>query len=225
MRENAKVLRRSRGRPQIRPDSETLHLIFEAARAEFALQGYAGTSMNAVACRAGVSTKTMYRLIPTKAELFQRIVADRMERFLSALDIDALDRLPIAEALERMLRTYGELTLSADVIVMNQLVISERHRFPELASYFYATAVVQSRETMATWLERQCQRGLIATEDPHLAAEALRGMMIMDPQRAVMLGQRRLPEPAEIAARATWCAQLFLGGCRVRHPEPGTISF
>jgi hypothetical protein len=42
----------------------------------------------------------------------------------------------------------------------------------------------------------------------------LRGMMIMEPQRAVMLGQRPAPDAEEIAARASMCARLFLNGCR-----------
>jgi hypothetical protein len=40
--------------------------------------------------------------------------------------------------------------------------------------------------------------------------------MIMDLQRAAMLGQRPAPEPQEIAERAKSCAQIFLDGCRVK---------
>ena len=67
MVEIAEQPRRPRGRPQIRPDSETHRLVIEAARQEFQANGYAATSMGAVARRAGVSTRTVYRLIPTKA--------------------------------------------------------------------------------------------------------------------------------------------------------------
>jgi len=38
----------------------------------------------------------------------------------------------------------------------------------------------------------------------------------MDPQRAVMLGQRGLPEHEEIVTRAKQCAQLCLRGCMAR---------
>jgi hypothetical protein len=41
----------------------------------------------------------------------------------------------------------------------------------------------------------------------------LRGMMIMEPQRAVMLGQRSAPDHDERVVRAKQCAQLFLKGC------------
>jgi AcrR family transcriptional regulator len=53
--------RRCRGRPQVRRDDETRQVIYKAARNEFAAGGYAATSIEAVARRAGVSTKTLYR--------------------------------------------------------------------------------------------------------------------------------------------------------------------
>ena len=70
-----KIVKRGRGRPQARPDEETRHLIHEAARRELLESGYAATCMEDVAARAGVSTKTLYRLIPTKAALFEEMVS------------------------------------------------------------------------------------------------------------------------------------------------------
>jgi hypothetical protein len=84
-----------------------------------------------------------------------------------------------------------------------------------VAATFYGTAIVPTTEAMAGWLRKQCERGLIRLEDPRLAAEMLRGMMIMEPQRAVMLGQQPAPRREEIAARAKQCAALFLKGCLV----------
>ncbi len=79
--------RRCRGRPQLRPDAETRQIVYEAARHEFAGNGYAATSMEAVARLAGVSTKTLYRLVPNKAALFEGMMSDRMDRFLSAFNL------------------------------------------------------------------------------------------------------------------------------------------
>ena len=73
--------RRGRGRPQARPDEETRAVILEAARHEFASSGYAATNMESVARRAGVSTRTLYRLIPNKAALFEAMLTDRIDRF------------------------------------------------------------------------------------------------------------------------------------------------
>src|ERR1700693_4478651 len=76
--ENPTQDRRCRGRPQVRPDDETRSIIYAAARHEFAGSGYAAAGMEAVARRAGVSTKTLYRLIPNKASLFDGMVTDRL---------------------------------------------------------------------------------------------------------------------------------------------------
>jgi AcrR family transcriptional regulator len=196
--------------------------MIEAARQEFQANGYAATCMNAVAQRAGVSTKTMYRLIPTKADLLKSVVSDRIGRFMLEIDADALDALPLTEALERMLIAYGTLTLGEEAIAMNRLVLGECDRFPEIAATFFDVAVRRTSKAMAGWLRHQCERGLIKLEDPHAAAGMLRGMMIMEPQRAVMLGQRAIPDPEEIAARAKYCARLFLDGCRLEHPSEGS---
>ena len=211
----AKQTRRTRGRPQIRPDSETRRLVIEAAQEEFRVSGYATTSMAAVAQRAAVSTRTMYRLIPTKADLLKGVISDRLERFLLAIDADSLDRLPLEQGLERILVAFGELALSEDAIWVHHIVLGETRRFPELAATF-AEAVRRVGDAIAAWLHRQCQRGLIALEDVHVAAGMLRGMMIMEPQHAIMLGQQGLPEATEIAERARACARLFLEGCRHR---------
>ena len=212
----AEQVRRPRGRPPIRSDEETRDLIIEAARQEFQANGYAATCMNDVAQRAGVSTKTMYRLIPTKADLLKSVVSDRIERFMLEVDAEALDALPLRVALERMLFAYGVLTLSADTIAMNRLVLGEGDRFPQIASIFYETAVQRTTEAMVGWFGHQIERGLIELEDVRAAVGMLRGMMVMEPQRAVMLGRRGVPDQAEIAARARQCARIFLDGCSVR---------
>jgi len=216
MVQNAEQIRRPRGRPPIRSDEETLRLLIEAAGAEFEVNGYAGTCMADVADRAGVSTKTVYRLIPTKADLLTRVVSDRIGQFMLEVDPDVIDVLPISEALERILIAYGTLTLGERTIALTRLVICESDRFPEVAAAFYQSAVLRANDAIAGWLSRQCERGLIQLEDPQMAAGMLRGMMTMDPQRAVMLCQEAVPGAQEIAARAKECARLFLNGCAVR---------
>jgi len=214
MVDNTKVAPRPRGRPQVRPDAETRQLIIAAARQEFHQNGYAGASMVRVAERAGVSTKTMYRLIPTKAELFRNVVSDRISGFILEMDAESLDALPIKDALEHILTSYGRLTLDEDTTFTFRLVLAESDRFPGLAADFAALAIRRTTETMEAWLARQRDRGLIEVEDPHAAIGMLRGMMIMEPQRAMMLGVSGPPDDAEIAERARCCARLFLEGCR-----------
>ncbi len=210
------IPRRPRGRPQVRADEETRRLIVEAAAQEFQTKGYAATCIVDVAQRAGVSTKTLYRLIPTKAELFTSVVVERISRFVLEIDHDPGDSRDPAAALERMLVAYATLTLEARTIAFNRLVIGECGNFQEIAAVFYEKAILRTGEAMENSLRRLCALGLIALDDPREATGMLRGMMIMEPQRAVMFGQRDAPGAGAIAARAKRCARLFLNGCAVR---------
>src|SRR6201991_2606447 len=101
--------RRDRGRPQLRPDDETRQIIYEAARHEFAANGYAATSTEAVARRAGISTKTLYRLIPNKAALFKGMVTDRLERFVAEVNLRTADPVDIESALCAALLACADL--------------------------------------------------------------------------------------------------------------------
>ncbi len=56
------------------PTRRRAPLIYDAARREFSARGFAAASIADVACRAGVSTKTLYRLVPTKLALFEGTV-------------------------------------------------------------------------------------------------------------------------------------------------------
>jgi AcrR family transcriptional regulator len=214
MLQNQARVARSRGRPQLRSDEETLRLVVEAAAGQFQTRGYAGTAMGEVAQLAGISTKTLYRLVPAKDVLFNMVVEERIGRFMLDIDEAALAGLDLAAALARILTAYGALTLAADTVALNRLVLGESDRFPELGTSFYQRAIRPTHAAMSGWLRRQAEAGLIRLDDPDLATGMLRGMMIQEPQRATMLGQRAAPDAAEIAARAGACAKLFLDGCR-----------
>ena len=59
--------------------------------------------MESVAKRAGVSTKTLYRLIPNKAALFEGTLTNRMDRFVSVVRLRACDGSDIEAALREAL--------------------------------------------------------------------------------------------------------------------------
>jgi AcrR family transcriptional regulator len=212
------AVRRPRGRPQVRPDEETRHLIAEVAKRIFVAKGFAGANMDDVAREAGVSKKTLYRLVPTKADLFKASVTDRIARFMLAIDSATLQALPLAEALERILTQYGVLTLSPDTVAIQKMVITESERFPDLSAAFFTEAIVATQRVLADFLADQCRRGLLDLDDPLLAAGMLRGMMIMEPQRAAMMGQAVLPSAEEIGRRARACVSLFLKGAERKEP-------
>ena len=149
----------------MRSDEETRHLIAEAAMREFLTHGYAGACMDDVAKRAKVSKKTLYRLIPAKADLFRVSVTDRIAGFLQEAEAK-IDTLDVAGALEHYLTELGNLTLSGDTIAILRLAIAEADRFPELATNFYADAVLTGESVLTRFLKRQCALGVLDIDDP-----------------------------------------------------------
>jgi AcrR family transcriptional regulator len=208
-------VRRGRGRPQARCDEETRGVIFEAARHEFAASGYAATSMDSVARRAGVSTKTLYRLIPNKAALFEAMITSRIDNFASVVRVRACDSSDIRGALREALVVWGELILDGEVIALQRLILADGEKFPEIVETFYHKAIRRTEHTLANWLKAQSERGLIKIDDAETSAGILLGMLVFQPQRAVLFGHAPPPDRAELERRAETVAELFLRGCAV----------
>jgi len=205
--------RRSAGRPQLRPDDETRQIIYGAALHEFAATGFAATSTETVARRAGVSTKTLYRLMPNKAALFEGMVSDRLDRFLSDFNLQVPEDADIEEGLNAALMAYADLGLDPDVVALQRIILQETGQFPGLAAAFYNNGIVRTTAALAKWLRVQVRRGLIVTDNPEEAAGILIGMVASAPQRAAIYGGVPLPTRAQLKARVRKCVKLFLRGC------------
>lgn len=205
---------RPRGRPPLRSDEETKQIVFDAARRAFAVDGYAATGTEELARRAGISTKTLYRLFPGKAALFEAMCADRLERLLSAVDLQANDEVDIETGLRVALLACADLALDPDVVALQRMVLQESAAFPELAANFYKNGISRTVTTLAGWLRVQVKRRRLVIDDVEEAAGILIGMIASAPQRAAIYGGVPLPSRKDIERRARICAALFLDGCR-----------
>jgi AcrR family transcriptional regulator len=208
--------RRCRGRPQLRPDDETRQIIYEAARHEFVVNGYAATSTETVARRAGVSTKTLYRLIPNKAALFESMVANRLDRLSLEIILSAGDDVDIETALNAALMVCATLSLDPEVVSVQRIVLQEAGQFSDLAATFYRAGVTRLIAALSDWLRTQIRRGQLKLDDPDEAAGILIGMVASAPQRAAIYGGVPLPSHSQIERRVRSCTALFLKGCRAR---------
>jgi AcrR family transcriptional regulator len=206
--------RRCRGRPQLRPDDETRQIIYQAARHEFAASGYAATSTETVARRAGVSTKTLYRLIPNKAALFEAMVASRLDGLLSDVNLQAADDVDFETALNAALLACANLSLDPEVVALQRTVLQEANQFSDLAATFYRNGIARLIAALSGWLRVQIERGQIKLDNPEETAGMLIGMIASAPQRAAIYGGIPLPSPSEIERRVKTCASLFLRGYR-----------
>ena len=88
--------------------AERREAVLEAARAEFAVTGYHGTSTDAIAKRAGISQPYLFRLFRTKKELFLACIERGFAVTLASMK-EASEGLRGEQALGAMGRAYMEL--------------------------------------------------------------------------------------------------------------------
>jgi AcrR family transcriptional regulator len=101
------------------PAVERRELVLEAAVAEFATHGLAGTSTEDVARRAGISQPYLFRLFPTKKALFLALVDRCFRRVEDAFTAAAGDRTG-DEALAAMASAY-EVLLEDRTLLLLQM--------------------------------------------------------------------------------------------------------
>ncbi len=97
--------------------AERREIVLEAAVAEFAARGLAGTSTEDVARRAGISQPYLFRLVPTKKALFLALVA-RCYRRVEDTFIAAAGGQAGEEAMKAMGDAYERLLEDRTLLLM-----------------------------------------------------------------------------------------------------------
>src|SRR3974390_1253685 len=90
------------------PAAERRELVLDAAVAEFAIHGLAGTSTEDVARRAGISQPYLFRLFPTKKALFLALVDRCFRQVAETFEAAAAGRTG-EDALDAMGDAYHRL--------------------------------------------------------------------------------------------------------------------
>lgn len=143
--------------------------IINAAVAEFQERGFAATSMDRICAVAEVSKRTVYKYFESKENLFVSIVCDLSERFADALDITFDPNRDIREQLTELAWAEGRLLISADVMAMAKMVVSEVQRSPDLAAM--AQGKIDSRTTFVDMMRDASNAGHLNVDDPGRAAD------------------------------------------------------
>jgi AcrR family transcriptional regulator len=112
------------------PAAERREMVLEAAVAEFAAHGLAGTSTEDVARRAGISQPYLFRLFPTKKALFLALVERCFRRVEDTFTAAAGD-LTGDEALAAMADEYTRL-LDDRTLLLLQMQIYAACSDPEI---------------------------------------------------------------------------------------------
>jgi len=188
--------------------------ILDAATEVFLQKGYLVTNMDEIAALAAVSKQTVYKNFSSKEKLFVDVVS-HMTNQASDQVHDEMPDLAEGEDLAEYLRRYAyrQLTvvLTPRLMRLRRLVIGEVGRFPELAKALFDGGPKRAMAALGTMFKRLANRGLIAIDDPVVAASQFNWLIMGEPlNRAMLLGDEAIPKPAELRRHAAAGVRMFL---------------
>ena len=143
--------RRKEDRPQ-----EIADAAFEA----FAEKGYAGTRIDDVAKRAGVSKGLTYLYYKTKEDLFKAVVRNVVVRRVDALigDIETSE-LSSEEFIRGPFLDFMKKVPGSPIAIVIRLLVSEGRKHPDLCDYYYDNVVARGLDAIRSFVKRGVARG------------------------------------------------------------------
>ncbi len=143
--------------------------ILEAAAELFLSQGLQGTSMDAVALKAGVSKQTVYSHFSSKEDLFRVVIYTKVESY-GFREASLPAEMSLKEALGAIGHRFLDLILDDEVAAMFRVVIGESVSYRKIAELFYASGPDTAITVVARLLSRHMEQGRLKRDDPRYAA-------------------------------------------------------
>ena len=152
--------------------------IAAVAQRVFLERGYAETTMQIIASRAGASKETLYRHFGCKEDLFSEIVQIRaMGVFKGMVGECGLQGEP-REVLRTLALNLLRLLMSPDSLALYRLVLIETPRTPEVGRIFFEQGPAEVMRQLTGYLDRATKRRLLNCPDPLQATRLFLGSVI-----------------------------------------------
>lgn len=206
---------RSRGRPSA-PEGELRAAAVEATLALLLTQGYTATTVDAVAKRAGMAKKTLYRFAENRDALVTQAIASWTDAFAPVFEQDAQRATELPTLLSQGLQAIARQVLSEQAVGMFRLLQSEFPGREDLLAAYQRNGIERGRTIVADWLQRQQRRGWLRELDCAQTSDLLLAMVIAEPLRQMALGL--LPPGSDIDTRIAAALALVLPGL-IRAPS------
>jgi AcrR family transcriptional regulator len=202
-------------RPDARPEE-----ILEAAKHVFGESGYAGTKLEDVARRAGVSKGTLYLYFDSKEALFREMVRAKVvaalahaEETVRTFDGSSRELLVILiSSMYRRLRDEG-------MARVGRVVQAELPSFPELAQFYFEEVILRARRLVSRVLERGVESGEFREVSHGFAARGLASLLVHTAQLQCFFHDFD-PDQLSDEAALGGLVDLYLHGVLARPDEP-----
>ena len=134
--------------------------IADAAMAEFAENGYAGTKVGDVAKRAGVSKGLLYLYFKTKEDLFKAVIRNFVLPRIDVLTNDVENNeLSAEEFLRGPFTEFAKFLPHSPARILVRLMIAEGHKHPDLMEWYWDNVVSRGISALRTLIRRGIAAG------------------------------------------------------------------
>lgn len=164
--------------PLPKRDDRRRETILEIARDVFMMQGYAATSMSAIAARLGGSKGTLYNYFKSKEELFSAV----MGKECAGLAASLFENVPPNGDMKDRLTHFGRVILSRLLddgpVRLQRIIVAETERFPEIGLAFYEAGPRQILERLSAYIAADIEAGRLREAEPRIAASQFKDLVL-----------------------------------------------
>jgi len=166
---------RQRRAPAARPPE-----IIDAALAQFVETGFAGTRLDDVAKRAGLSKAAIYLYFADKIALFEGVVQHAVASNLGQMETMLEGhRGPVAPLLPRILEFMANRIETTPMAAVAKLVISESRAFPEIGRFYLKEVIGRGLPLMEGLIRRGIDQGEFRKVDSFMTVRSMMGPMLL----------------------------------------------
>jgi TetR/AcrR family transcriptional repressor of mexJK operon len=200
------------GRPK---DLAKRQAILDAAKNLFVRNGYASTSMDAVAAEAGVSKLTVYSHFTDKETLFSAAVVARCEEQVPELFVDLPPNAPVESVLLGIARGFQTLINSPESLELHRLMIALGSQDPKLSQVFFEAGPQRILHEMERFLTRINGTDGLHFDSPARAGEHFFSLVKGACNFRLLIGCGELPDDDSAERHVQEVVALFLRAYRV----------
>jgi AcrR family transcriptional regulator len=165
---------------QRRAPAERPREILEAALALFVEKGFAGTRLDDVAERAGLSKAAIYLYFEDKTALLKAVIHQTISANVSTVEAQMkAHQGPVAALLPGILAFMAGRIEDTPMPAIGKLVIAESRAFPEIGRFYLDEVISRGVALFEGLIARGIARGEFRAVDPALTVRSFIGPMLL----------------------------------------------
>ena len=154
--------------------------MLEAALALFVEKGFAGTRLDDVAARAGLSKAAIYLYFDDKTALLQAVIRQTISANLSTVaTLAKMHQGPVATLIPGILEFMAGRVEDTPLPSIAKLVIAESRAFPEIGRFYLDEVISRGTALFEGLVAKGVAQGEFRPVDPVLTVRSLIGPMLL----------------------------------------------